>query len=42
MISKNHFRIKKDGKPYSDCFCRNPKLIENYDRAVSMAVCQLI
>lgn len=35
MVSKKHFRIKKDGKPYCDCFCRNPKLIENYDRVVS-------
>lgn len=33
MISKSHFRIKKNGNPYFDCFCRTPELIENYQDA---------
>lgn len=35
MISKSHFRIKKNGNPYFDCFCRTPELIENYNKAVA-------
>lgn len=35
MINKTRFRIKKNGEPYSRCYCRNPELIENYDKAVS-------
>lgn len=35
MISKYHFRIKKNGSPYWDCFCRTPELIENYDLAIA-------
>ena len=34
MISKSHFRLKKNGEPYKDCFCRNPELIENYEKAI--------
>lgn len=35
MICKLHFRVKLDCSPYFDCFCRVPKLIENYDLAIS-------
>ena len=35
MISKENFRLKKNGEPYSRCFCRHPELIENYDLAIS-------
>lgn len=35
MINKRVFRLKKNGEPYFDCFCRNPELIENYDKAIS-------
>lgn len=35
MISKKYFRLKKNGKPYSDCFCRNPEKIENYELAIA-------
>lgn len=35
MISKYNFRIKKTGELYSECYCRNPELIENYDKAVA-------
>lgn len=35
MISELEFRIKKNGEPYSKCFCRNPELIENYDKAIA-------
>lgn len=35
MINKRGFRIKKNGEPYFDCFCRNPELIENYDKAIA-------
>jgi hypothetical protein len=34
MINENNFRIKKNGKPYSQCFCTKPELIENYDKAL--------
>lgn len=35
MITEQKFRIKKDGTPYSNCYCRTPNLIENYDKAVA-------
>lgn len=35
MISEEHFRLKKDGEPTNRCFCRNPELIENYDKAIA-------
>lgn len=35
MISKGNFRLKKDRAPYSNCFCRNPEQIENYEAAIS-------
>ena len=35
MFSKQLFRIKKNGKPYCNCYCRHPELIENYDKAIA-------
>lgn len=35
MISENNFKLKKDGTPNCRCFCRNPELIENYEKAIS-------
>lgn len=35
MICERMFRLKKNGLPYSDCYCRNPELIENYDKAIA-------
>lgn len=35
MICERMFRLKKNGEPYWDCYCRHPKLIENYDKAIS-------
>lgn len=35
MINEQKFRIKKNGEPYQDCFCRNPELIENYANAIA-------
>ena len=35
MINKLNFRLKKNGEPYSRCFCRYPELIENYDKAIA-------
>ena len=35
MISKKYFRIKKNGEPYGECFCRHPELIENYELAIA-------
>lgn len=35
MINECHFRIKKNRKPYSCCFCTKPELIENYDKAIT-------
>lgn len=29
------FRLKKNGEPYFNCYCRHPELIENYDKAIS-------
>lgn len=35
MICEQHFRIKKNGEPYWNCYCRHPELIENYDLAIA-------
>ena len=35
MINKQVFRLKKNGDPYSECYCRHPELIENYDKAIA-------
>lgn len=35
MINKQAFRIKKNGEPYWNCFCRNPECIKNYDKAIA-------
>ena len=35
MICEQMFRLKQNGMPYSRCFCRQPKLIENYDKAIT-------
>lgn len=35
MISKNVFGIRKNGEPYSNCLCRTPELIENYEEAIN-------
>ena len=35
MICEHYFRLKKNGEPYYDCYCRNPELIENYEKAIS-------
>lgn len=35
MISKQNFRLKKDGTPHKNCFCRAPELIENYEKAIA-------
>ena len=35
MISEQRFRLKKNGEPYWNCFCRHPELIENYDKAIA-------
>ena len=35
MISKRAFGLKKDGMPGCGCLCRNPELIENYDKAIA-------
>ena len=35
MISKKRFRLKKNGEPYWDCYCRHPELIENYELAIA-------
>jgi hypothetical protein len=35
MINKQAFRLNKKGKPYCDCLCRHPELIENYDKAIA-------
>ena len=35
MINKIRFRLKKNGEPNSRCYCRNPELIENYDKAIA-------
>lgn len=38
MINGQYFRIKKNGKPYWNCYCRHPELIENYALAVADAM----
>lgn len=35
MINEKVFELKKNGEPKSICYCRNPELIENYDRAIA-------
>lgn len=35
MIYEDHFRVKKNGQLCAKGFCRNPKAIENYGRAIS-------
>lgn len=35
MINKQTFKLKKNGEPTWDCYCRYPELIENYDKAIS-------
>lgn len=35
MINGQMFRLKKNGEPYWNCYCRNPELIENYDLAIA-------
>jgi hypothetical protein len=35
MINENIFKLKKDGTLYKQGFCRNPELIENYDKAIA-------
>lgn len=35
MINEARFRLKKNGEPNCDCFCRHPELIENYDLAIA-------
>ena len=35
MINKHNFRLRENGEPYNDCYCRNPELIENYDKAIA-------
>lgn len=35
MINEQRFRIKKNGEPYCNCYCRHPELVENYDKAIA-------
>ena len=35
MICEKAFRLKKNGEPYTGCYCRHPELIENYDLAIA-------
>lgn len=35
MIYEEMFRLRKDGKPYYNCYCRHPELIENYEKAIT-------
>jgi len=35
MINEHCFKLKRNGEPYSSCYCRHPELIENYDKAVA-------
>lgn len=35
MIAEEYFRLKKNGKPTSRCYCTTPWLIENYDKAIA-------
>lgn len=34
MITTSNFRVRKNGQPYSQCYCRCPELIENYEKAI--------
>ena len=34
MICEFHFRLKKNGEPYGNCYCKNVTMIENYSKAV--------
>jgi len=29
------FQLKKNGEPYSTCYCRHPEFIENYEKAIA-------
>lgn len=35
MVCEQYFRIKRNGEAYSNCYCRHPELIENYDKAIA-------
>ena len=35
MVNEQMFRLKKNGEPFCNCYCRNPELIENYNLAIS-------
>ena len=35
MINEQVFAIRKNGKPYLNCFCKTPEFIENYDKAIA-------
>ena len=35
MVNKQVFRLKKNGEPFRNCFCRHPELIENYAEAMA-------
>lgn len=35
MISEQRFRLKKNGTPCANCYCRTPELIENYEIAIA-------
>lgn len=35
MICERQFRLKKNGEPNYECYCRHPELIENYDKAIA-------
>lgn len=35
MINEQVFRLKKNGEPYWNCYCRYPEKIENYDKAIA-------
>lgn len=35
MINENVFRLKKNGEPHYNCYCRHPEKIENYEKAVA-------
>ena len=35
MICEQYFRIKKNGEPRCNCYCRHPELIENYEKAIA-------
>jgi len=37
VVNENAFKIKKNGKPTSRCFCRKPELIEETKDKISKA-----